>query len=279
MRTPSLTSLFVYPVKSLAGIAVGEAAVEPWGAAGDRRWLVTRYDGDQLTQRQQPRLALASAMPLPGGGVRLSGPGMEPLDVAAPSPSEGTVAVRVWNSKVDAVPASEEAALWFTSYLDTEVRLVHLDAPEHRRPLAPGYARPGQTVSFADSMPFLLASSSSLDALNSLVAQGDYADEGPLPLNRFRPNLVVGGTRPWAEDGWRRVRIGETTFEVVKPCGRCVVATTDQATAERGKEPLRTLARHRRFGDELVFGQLLVPETRGRVRQGDAIEVLESAAA
>lgn len=280
MRTPSLASLFVYPVKSLAGTAVGEATVQPWGAAGDRRWLVARHDGSQLTQRQQPRLALASATPLADGGVRLSAPGMQALEVAVPDPSVGTVPVQVFQTKVDTVPASEEAAQWFTAYLGTEVRLVHLDAPEHRRPLAAGYARrgePGATVSFADSMPFLLTSSSSLDALNSLVAQGDHADEGPLPMNRFRPGLVVDGTRPWAEDDWRRVRIGETAFRVAKPCGRCVVTTTDQGTAERGKEPLRTLARHRRFGDQLLFGQLLVPQERGRVRQGDTFEVLESA--
>ncbi|MDJ1131396.1 MOSC domain-containing protein [Streptomyces iconiensis] len=275
MTTPSLASLFVYPVKSLAGTAVGEAAVRPWGAAGDRRWLVTREDGGKLTQRDKPRLALAAAEPLPDGGVRLSAPGMESLEVKTPDPAGGTVVVRFWKSEVETVPASDEAALWFSTYLGTEARLVHLDAPERRRPLAAKYARPGETVSFADAMPFLLVSSTSLDALNSLVAQGDHADEGPLPMNRFRPSLVVEGTRPWAEDGWRRVRVGEVAFRVAKPCGRCVVTTTDQATAERGKEPLRTLARHRRFGDDLVFGQLLVPETTGTVRVGDGFEVLE----
>ncbi|WP_143587886.1 MOSC domain-containing protein, partial [Streptomyces alboverticillatus] len=103
----------------------------------------------------------------------------------------------------------------------------------------------------------------------------DHAAEGPLPMDRFRPNLVVGNTAPRAEDGWRRVRVGEVTFRAVKPCGRCVVTTVDQRTAERGKEPLRTLARHHRVDGSLVFGRNLIPEHTGVVRVGDSVEVLE----
>ncbi|MEE1940783.1 MOSC N-terminal beta barrel domain-containing protein [Streptomyces sp. TRM 70361] len=274
MTMPVLAALVRYPVKSLAGADTARAAVEPWGLSGDRRWMVTGPDGTLLTQREHPRLALAAAEPLPGGGLRLSGPGMPPLTVEVPDPATGTVVARMWRTKVEVVEAAPGAHTWLTAYLGTGARLVHLDAPGHRRPVDPEYSRPGETVNLADEFPLLLTTASSLEALNLLIAQGDHPDEGPLPMNRFRPNAVVEGTPPWAEDGWRRVRIGEVSFRVVKPCARCVVTTTDQTTGERGKEPLRTLARHRRFGDALVFGQKLIPEHTGVLRTGDPFEVL-----
>ncbi|MFC5721590.1 MOSC domain-containing protein [Streptomyces gamaensis] len=277
MSAPVLTSVHFYPVKSMAGSTPDEAAVEPWGLAGDRRWMVVDEHGSMITQRQEPRLALASAFLLDGGGVRLCAPGMEPLDVAVPAVpgGQGTVTVRVFRDSVQGVPAGAAAGEWLSAYLGTAARLVHLDAPEVRRPVDPGYGRPGETVSFADGFPLLLTTTGSLDALNSLIASGDRAAEGPLPMNRFRPNVVVGGTAAWAEDGWRRIRVGEVTFRVVKPCGRCVVTTTDQRTALRGKEPLRTLARHHRIGKQAVFGQNLVPEHTGVLRVGDTVEILQ----
>ncbi|WP_432072286.1 MOSC domain-containing protein [Streptomyces wuyuanensis] len=273
MATPVLSSLHIHPVKSVTGHAPAEAAVEPWGLAGDRRWMLVDAAGRAVTQRQQPRLALAAAAPLADGAVRLTAPGAAPLTVAVPEPS-ATTAVELFGEKVEAAPAGAAPDGWFSAYLGLPVRLVHLDDPAYRRPIDADYALPGETVSFADGFPLLLASVSSLDALNSLIAQGDHADEGPLPMNRFRPNLVVDGAAPWAEDDWKRIAVGEVSFRVAKPCGRCVVTTTDQTTAERGKEPLRTLARHRRFGDRLVFGQNLVPEHTGTVRVGDPVRVL-----
>ncbi|MFF4738419.1 MOSC domain-containing protein [Streptomyces sp. NPDC001262] len=277
MPTPVLSSVHVYPVKSMAGCSPGEATVEPWGLAGDRRWLVTEPDGRFITQRQLPRLALASAQPLPGGGVRLTAPGAEPLDVAVPVPAEqgGTIPVTVFRDKVEAVRAGDAAAAWVSAFLGTEAQLVHMDDPAVRRPVDPDYGRPGDTVSFADGYPLLVTTTGSLHALNALIAQDGIAAEGPLPMNRFRPNVVVDHTAPWAEDDWRRIRIGEMTFRVVKPSGRCVITTTDQATAGRGKEPLRTLARHHRIGERLVFGQNLIPEHTGVLRVGDPFEVLD----
>ncbi|MCK7624800.1 MOSC domain-containing protein [Streptomyces sp. RS10V-4] len=273
MPKPQVQSLHLYPVKALAGTGPGEAAVEPWGLAGDRRWLVADAEGRQITQRQEPRLALARAEELPGGALRLTAPGVPPLTVPVPAPAD-TVPVQVFGTVVQAVPAGREAAEWWRGYLGTACRMVHMDAPERRRAIDPRFSEPGDTVSFADGFPLLLTTTASLDALNSLIAQGDHPDEGPLPMNRFRPNVVIGGTAPWAEDDWRRVRIGEVVFQVAKPSGRCVVTTTDQRTAERGKEPLRTLARHRRFGDQLVFGQNLIPRGAGTLRVGDPFEIL-----
>lgn len=275
MSTPVLRAIHVHPVKSVAGHAPGETTVEPWGLAGDRRWMVVDRENRYVTQRLHPRLALCSAAPLPGGGLRLSAPGEADLDVAPP-PADRRVRVTVFDDEVPALSAGPEPAAWFSRFLGTEVGLVHLDDPERARPLAAGHGGPGATVSFADAFPLLVTTTASLDALNLLIAQGDDADEGPLPMNRFRPNIVVEGTAPWAEDSWRRVTVGEVTFRVEGPCGRCVMTTTDQRTAERGKEPLRTLARHRRFGDRLVFGQNLVPESTGRIRVGDKVEILDA---
>ena len=248
--------------------------MEPWGLAGDRRWVLIDDGGKVVTQREQPRLALAAAELVPGGGVRLSAPGLEPLTVPVPEPV-GTVPMELFGDKVDAVLADADAHRWCSAHLGRR-----RTAGAHGRPGDPQAGRPGvrparrDGQSFADGYPLLAATVASLDALNSLIAQGEHAGEGPLPMNRFRPNLVVAGTAPWAEDDWSRLRVGEVEFRVAKPCGRCVVTTTDQDTAGRGREPLRTLARHRRLGGKLVFGQNLVPLGSGTVRVGDPVRVV-----
>ncbi|MFJ3670742.1 MOSC domain-containing protein [Streptomyces sp. NPDC090106] len=275
MGNARLHSIHVHPVKAFRGLAPQEAVVEPWGLAGDRRWALIDDGGKVVTQRQQPRLATAAAELVPGGGVRLSAPGRPPLTVAVPS-AIGTVPMQIFRDKVEAVPSDDPAAhAWCSTFLGVDVRLVHMDAPAVRRPVDPEYGREGETVSFADGYPLLITTTASLDALNSLIALGDHAAEGPLPMNRFRPNVVVSGTDAWAEDGWSRVTIGEVEFRAVKPCGRCVVTTTDQSSAARGREPLYTLGRHRRIGSQLVFGRNLVPVSPGTVRVGDPVAVLE----
>ncbi|GAA2475451.1 MOSC domain-containing protein [Streptomyces longisporus] len=274
MGNALLQSIHVHPVKAFRGLAPREAVVEPWGLAGDRRWVLIDDGGKVVTQRQQPRLALAAAELLPGGGVRLSAPGMDPLTVPVPR-AVGTVPVEIFGDKVEGVPAAEAAAhAWCSAYLGIGARLVHMDDPATRRPLDPEYAQPGETVSFADGYPLLLTTVASLEALNSLIAQGARPAEGPLPMNRFRPNVVVAGTAAWAEDDWSRIAIGEVTFRVAKICGRCVVTTTDQNSAVRGKEPLATLGRHRRIDGKLAFGQNLVPLSPGTIRVGDPVTAL-----
>ncbi|MFF4849249.1 MOSC domain-containing protein [Streptomyces sp. NPDC001194] len=267
-------ALHIHPVKSVAGTAPDEMAVEPWGLSGDRRWAVVDTEGTVITQRQQPRLALAAARPLGGGAVALSAPGMAGLTVEVPEPGP-LEPVTLFGKKIETVVAASAAADWFSAYLGVPARLVHMDDPAVRRPVDPQYALPGETVSLADAYPVLLTTLASLDALNSLIAQGDHPEEGPLPMNRFRPNVVVAGAEAWAEDGWERLAIGDAVFRGVRECGRCIVTTTDQATAERGKEPLKTLARHRRIGKSLAFGRQLVPVRTGTVRVGDEVRVLE----
>jgi uncharacterized protein YcbX len=275
MTSPQVSALHVYPVKSLRGTSTGKAVVEPWGLAGDRRWmLVDAGTLKAVTQREQPSLALVAAAPEGESGLRLSAPGRVPLQVPRPAPAP-LETVRLFSDKVEVLPAGAVADGWFSAYLGMPVRLVHLDEPAVRRPVDPEFASPGDTVSLADGYPLLVTTTGSLDALNALIAAGDRAAEGPLPMNRFRPNLVIDGTAPWAEDDWRRVRIGEVVFRVPKPCGRCVVTTTDQATGARGKEPLRTLGRHRNIRSHLLFGQNLIPENRGTLHVGDPLGVVE----
>ncbi|MFF9215142.1 MOSC domain-containing protein [Streptomyces viridosporus] len=274
MGNARLHSIHIHPVKAFRSLPLREVVVEPWGPAGDRRWMLVDDGGKVVTQRRRPHLALAVAELLPGGGVRLSAPGAEPVTVPVPRPGR-TVPVVLFRDRFEAVPAEDDAVhAWCSAYLGTDVRLVHLDDPATRRPVDPQYARPGETVTLADGYPLLLTTTASLDRLNSLIAQGDHPAEGPLPMARFRPNVVVEGTSPWEEDTWTHVTVGEVAFRVAKPCGRCVVTTTDQGTARRGREPLHTLAAHRKTDGELLFGQNLVPLSTGTIRVGDPVEVL-----
>ncbi|MBW5486803.1 MOSC domain-containing protein [Streptomyces bambusae] len=275
MMNMYVQALHVHPVKSVAGTAPDEVDVEPWGLSGDRRWALAGSDGVVITQREQPRMALAQARPLAGGAIALSAPGMPDLVVEVPAPGL-LEPVTLFGKKIDTVVADAPAAhAWFSEYLGVPVRLVHLDDPAVRRPVNPEYALPGETVSLADAYPLLVTTLASLDALNTLIAQGDHPQEGPLPMNRFRPNVVVAGATAWAEDHWHRIAIGDVVFRGPKNCGRCVITTTDQTTAERGKEPLRTLGRHRRFGKSLAFGRALIPTGTGTIRVGDEVRVLD----
>jgi hypothetical protein len=270
----TLASIHIYPVKAGRAIDLAEAEVEPCGLEGDRRWLVTDPDGQFITQRAEPTLALVGACYDAAGNLHLSAPGQPPLPVAAPAEARGAemLWVSVWQSKVRAAAAGDHADAWFSGYLGRPVRLVHLDDPT-RRQVDPEFGVPEDRVSFADGYPLLLTSVGSLDALGRWLIE----DAQPVvPMTRFRPSVVVAGAAPWAEDGWRRIQIGPVPFRVAKPCGRCVVTTIDQQTAERGRQPLAMLGRRRRFGQQLVFGQNLIPDATGTIRVGDPVRVLDT---
>ena len=273
----TVTDMFRYPVKSCRGERLAATPVEPWGLAGDRRWMIVDAYGEVVTAREHPRLVLVTPLP-EDGGIRLTGPDGPDLTVRVPG-GEELIPVTVWQSKLLAAPAGAAADAWFSALTGEPVRLVYLDDPTRRRP-NPDYSRDGDRVSFADGYPLLLTSGRSLAELNAAIAAGPRAAEGPLPMRRFRPNVVVAGAAPWAEDGWRRLRIGEVTFRAVKGCDRCVLTTIDPATAATGKEPIATLARTRRWDGKVWFGMNLIPDgpQPGRsIRVGDAVEVLEQA--
>ena len=273
----AVTDLYRYPVKSCRGEQRVAAPVEPWGLAGDRRWMIVDVYGDVVTAREYPRLVLVTPF-LTGGGLRLTGPGGSDLTVSAPGGDE-LIPVTVWQSRVLAAPAGAAADAWISAVTGEPVRLVYLDDPTRRRP-NPDYSRDGDRVSFADGYPLLLTTDSSLAKLNEAIAAGPGAAEGPLPMRRFRPNVVVAGTDPWAEDSWRRLRIGEVAFRAVKGCDRCVLTTIDPDTAATGKEPIATLARTRRWDGKVWFGVILIPDDPGTGRSiqvGDPVQVLEQA--
>jgi uncharacterized protein len=275
--------IHTYPVKGCHRVDQESAIVQPWGLAGDRRWLIVDDEGRMLTQRDEP--AMTRVFPsIVDGSLWLRADGRPDLTVPAHAATELTE-VSVWNTPVGLSAAGEDADVWLSAALDRKVRLYHLDDPT-RRAVEPEYAAPTDRVSLADGYPLLLANSASLAAVNDWVAE-ESPHEWPLPMTRFRPSVVVAGAPAWAEDGWvgGRLRIGRrtltgagsasvaggVTFRAPKPCGRCVVTTTDQESGARGREPLRTLGRHRNIGRKLLFGLNLIPDGTGEIRVGDEV--------
>jgi len=267
-----LASIHTYPVKGLHRIDHDAARVEPWGLAGDRRFMLIDEDDRMLTQRHEPGLTRLRPSYVDGRLVVRTA-GRPDLDVT-PAPGE-LVEVRVWGTPVLASLIGTAADTWLSEALDRKVRLVFLDDPT-RRPVKPGRGAPADRVSFADGYPLLLTNSSSLNVLNDWIAETG-SDEWPLPMTRFRPNVVIAGAPAWAEDGWvgRRIRIGDVVFRMPKLCGRCVVPTTDQETGVRGREPSRTLARYRLIDQELMFGMNLIPDGTGEIRVGDDVMIVD----
>jgi uncharacterized protein YcbX len=271
-----LAALHIYPVKSLRGIEVLSAEVDRLGAIGDRRFLVTDPAGIFLTQRALPRMALVGAF-LDDAALALRADGFgEILVRRAPDPQARLVPVRVWSSEgLMAEDCGDAPASWLGEVIGAPCRLVRL-GPAFHRPVKPERARPGDVVGFADGYPFLAVSEASVRGLNERIGM---TGAGPVPMNRFRPNLVLAGCEAHAEDSWRRFRIGAVVFRAAGPCLRCVITATDQATGARGVEPLRTLARYRRDPAEptsVKFGQNLVHEVKsGLLRVGDPVEILD----
>jgi uncharacterized protein YcbX len=270
-----LADLWRYPVKSCRGERLDAAVVEPWGLAGDRRWMVVDGAGEAVTAREYPPMILVTPR-LDGDRIRLTSPGLPELTVPVPS-GEALVPVSVHGNGLAAAPAGDEASEWLGKIIGEPARLVYLDDPTRRAP-NPAYSQPADRVSFADGYPLLLTTPGSLDALNDWILEGRHAAEGPLPMTRFRPSVVVTGAPAWAEDGWRRLRIGEVTFRVAKLCDRCVLTTVDPRTAARSREPLVTLARHRSWGGKIWFGANLIPDNPragAMISVGDPVTILD----
>lgn len=268
-----LSGIYIYPIKSAAGIALETAEVGERGFQYDRQWMVVDATGKFMTQRQFPRMALITVK-LSGNFLAINAPHRESLSIPLQLDSPERISVQVWRDICDAIPLGDAVAKWFSEFLETPCQLVYLPNSSVR-PINPRYATQNEQVSFADAFPFLLISEASLQDLNSRLDQ-------PVPMNRFRPNLVVSGCEPFAEDTWHSISIGAISFRVVKPCDRCVITTVDQSQGIRGKEPLPTLAKYRRWDGKIWFGQNLIPEQLGILKVGDAVEinskVLESAA-
>lgn len=263
-----VSALHIYPVKSCGGTALDAAVIGSRGFVNDRRWLIVDAEWRFLTQREIARMALIHPT-VDEHCLRLSAPGAAGFELAVDQPGR-RVEVSIWkDSGVGAVDQGEAAAGWLSDFLGRDVRLVRF-ADDYTRQVDQRYApRESDQVGFADGYPFLVISEESLADLNSRL------DE-PLPMNRFRPNIIVRGADvPFAEDGWQAIRIGDTVLDLVKPCARCAITTTDQATAARGKEPLRTLAMYRPGTSGPLFGQNAIHRAGGgTIHIGDTVKVL-----
>jgi uncharacterized protein YcbX len=269
-----LTGLVVYPVKSARGIALTQSLVTSHGLTHDREWMVVDEAGRFVTQRQTPRMALIETT-LTADALELRAPGMELLTVprfrAPGSPFEPTIPVTVWRHATEALDEGDRAAAWFSEFLELRARLVRWD-PTRRRLSSKEWTGSREAENyFSDGYPFLVASEESLADLNQRIGGGS-----DLPMDRFRPNLVIAGGGVGSEDHDTTLRSEAVEFARVKPCIRCVMTTTDQETTRRGPEPLRTLARYRmdpRF-DSPLFGHnlILIRGAGTTLRVGDSLE-------
>ncbi len=266
----SVSALYLYPIKSCAGIPLEVAEIGSRGIQGDRAYMLVDSSGRFITQRDQPRMALIHPTIGKDRGLTVKAPGMPAFDIVVNDAGK-RYKVGIWKDTCIGVDQGDAIADWFSTFLETPCRLVWMPEDYTRR-VNPWYAIGEQDqVGFADGYPFLLISEASLVDLNGRMQQ-------PLPMNRFRPNIVVRGTLPYAEDRWRKIRIGQIIFHIVKACARCEIPTTDQVTATRSKEPLRTLATYRQAVRGVMFGQNLIHENEGIIRVGDTVEVVEEVA-
>ena len=220
--------------------------------------------GGFLSQRRHPRMALISPLLIPDRLV-VRAPGMPDLEVPLEGEHAERIDVEVWGDAQRGEPVGGYADRWFGRFLGSPCRLVR-KPDDDVRPVESAYARSGDQTSFADAFPLLLISEASLEDLNRRL-------ESPVPMDRFRPNLIVRGCGPYAEDGWDEIRAGGAVLRVAEACPRCVITTVDQGSGERGKEPLKTLATYRKSGGEVLFGRNLIHTSPGTVRVGDPVEV------
>ncbi len=272
-----VTQLQVYPVKSMAGMPVTSVAVQPWGLAGDRRYAVVDADGEKVTAREAPALLGLTATVLSGpsgasgaDGILLADRDGHALEVAAPREAEPT---RVAHSRQGtALPCGEEASSWLSARLGRPVRLVWQPDPRARPVSLDLGGQPGDTLSLADAGPLLLTTEPSLTQLNAWIADTDPAS-ATMTHERFRPNVVIDGPglAPFAEDRWPEVTIGDVRYRHTMICDRCVMTTIDPVTLSKGREPIRTLAAHRKWDGATWFGVRLVPLTRGSISIGDRV--------
>jgi uncharacterized protein YcbX len=259
-----LSGLSIYPLKSACGISLKTSVVDRFGLAQDRRWMLVDEQGDFLSQRRLPRLCLIRAE-LNVDGISLAAANMPALVLRTQDLSQ-TCRVSVWGDICQVLDAGEEAAAWCSDFLGQRCRLVYFPDDVDRQ-IDTAFARKGEFTAFSDGFPLLLISEASLDALNQRLQQ-------PVGMDRFRPNLVVSGCDAFAEDDWKLIRIGQLELRIVKPCSRCIMPNINQASAEKLKEPLQTLASFRRHDNKVFFGQNVIANGVGSIALGDRVEIL-----
>ncbi|MCF0054987.1 MOSC domain-containing protein [Dyadobacter sp. CY356] len=263
-----LSEIWIYPVKSLGGIRQTQAVVEEKGLQYDRRWMIVDENGKFLTQRVNPNMALLD-VEIHTDGLIISRRFQTDNQILVPfeANSNQTIQVKVWEDTVLARTICDKADAWLTRQLGKSVRIVEM-SEQTKRKMDPAYSGKESLVSFADDFPYLLISEGSLQDLNSRLAQ-------PVTMRRFRPNFIISGTEPFAEDSWKKVRIGQVEFIVAKPCERCILVGIDPVTGQKGSEPLKTLSSYRKVGKNIFFGQNLVSRENGLLQEGDELVITE----
>jgi uncharacterized protein YcbX len=263
----SVTSIHVYPIKSCRAIDLKAARLDDLGLSFDRRLMVVDAETSRfVTQREEPRMALIAPQ-LGPTSLQVTAPNMPQLKVDTRREGQRRD-VTVWGFTGPAEDCGENAASWISSVLERSCRLVRW-ADDVQREVSPKRVGPGVLTAFTDGYPILITTDASLEDLNGRAKER-------VPMNRFRPNIVIKGAAPFAEDTWKRIRVGEVEIDVVKPCSRCAITTVDAISAKRGKEPLATLATFRLHEKETWFGQNCIHRSLGSIRVGDVVEVLET---
>lgn len=259
----TLSEIYIYPIKSLGGISVDSAIAEARGLKYDRRFLLVDENAMFMTQRDFPQLALLKLSFSKKGFEVLNTNDNSRLNIPFESDSNKNISVTIWDDVCKAVMLGNAFDDWFSNAVGKKCSLVYMPDDENRT-VEKKYINDEHIVSFADAYPFLIIGQSSLDDLNSRL-------EVKIPMNRFRPNLVFSGGASYEEDSWKDFKIGELKFKVVKPCARCVITTTDQETAKRNIEPLKTLAEYRKINNGVMFGMNVVCNKTGNISVGDEI--------
>lgn len=260
----NVSGLYIYPIKSLRGISLLEAEVLEKGFRYDRRWMLVDNKNKHVTQRTHPHLSQIE-LTLNKDTIGVSHLGMPDLEIPLVLTNRPAIDVTVWDDSVMGLEAPAAINEWFSTVAKEQCKLVFMPE-EAPRPVNPKRAVNGENVSFADAYPYLIIGQSSLDDLNSRM-------EVALPMHRFRPNIVVEGSDPYAEDYWKNIQIGQLKFRVTHPCKRCVFTTVDQDTGKKGAEPLKTLATYRREGKEVIFGVNTLALSMGRIKVGDEVKL------
>lgn len=260
-----ISALYVYPIKSLGGVSLSEASVTDRGFAYDRRWMLVDAEGKFLSQRQLPQMALLQTSIVEQGIVVFDKEKNTQILVPFESQSSSDIEVVVWDDACRANTYEKYIDEYFSDMLGLVARLVYMPQ-ESSRYVEENYAKHKEITSFSDGYPFLLIGQGSLDELNSRLAC-------PVPMNRFRPNMVFEGGASFVEDTWNDFVVADITFRCAKPCSRCVVTTIEQETALKGKEPLKTLATYRSKNNKILFGQNLLHKGSGVVRIGDKLHI------
>lgn len=260
-----LQDIYIYPIKSLGGIRLDSALLEERGFKHDRRWMLVDKEGNFLSQRVFPKMAMLQVKIVEDGIFVFHQFNPEKNFKIPFGPlTDQMLQVHIWEDQVMGQMVSPLANQWFSEILQLECALVKM--PEStKRKIKPKYAVKGESVSFADGMPYLLIGQSSLDDLNERL-------EIPVGMDRFRPNLVFSGGKPFEEDQWGNIQIGQAKFKITKPCARCVMTTVNQQTAQKGKEPLKTLATYRTVNNNVMFGQNMLLLEGDSVSVGDDIK-------